>query len=518
MDAVTFITEPLLDPDFVQFENHIQVWAKLAQKFDVSVASPSISEPVRKELKAQGIRPLDGGRSYMRPRHSRDEIPSFAQSWAQDSILRSNGRTMRRLLEGRRDFVVNISMTTAYPSDIWYVQSPPLGLDAMSRGVDGWLSLAFTVGRGPVELIDSHHLNRSARLASRIYSSTHWVGQYYRQRGMPLRGVLPNYYNSDLAPSTENPSRNYLLGYLGKETDSSALKLIMESGLPLKLFGSKSPGFVRKLTSRNRPANVEVLGRVSWTELRDLYSNAAFTVFPFTDEPFGLVPLESMACGTPVLTYDTQGPSETVIDGRTGWLVSSAADLLAQAKRLFHNGYPPWMATACVERARRFSVDRIARAWEELLRAALNDEEDPPSMESLDFVVGSHAFATRKEPPAPIVGHREGTRPVVVDWQATGHSVALAPGHSHVVGSPDSGFPSTINILRPEGPVDSPASPTHPTDQTGRVLTLGGEPPSSPIRAAETGRWNGEGPTANVQRGFRSPESSLPQAEPSMAE
>ncbi len=49
-------------------------------------------------------------------------------------------------------------------------------------------------------------------------------------------------------------------------------------------------------------------GRVSDDELARLYANAKFTVFPFIHEPFGYVPVESMACGTPpVLTYDKQG-------------------------------------------------------------------------------------------------------------------------------------------------------------------------------------------------------------------
>jgi len=43
-------------------------------------------------------------------------------------------------------------------------------------------------------------------------------------------------------------------------------------------------------------------------ELIDLYSNALFTLFTFTHELFGYVLVESMACGTSVLTYNRQGP------------------------------------------------------------------------------------------------------------------------------------------------------------------------------------------------------------------
>ena len=71
---------------------------------------------------------------------------------------------------------------------------------------------------------------------------------------------------------------------------------------------------------------LEFLGKVSPKELVDLCSNALSTIFPFTNETFGYFPLESMACGTPVLTHDFQGPSEHVVNAHTGWLVHTDLD------------------------------------------------------------------------------------------------------------------------------------------------------------------------------------------------
>jgi uncharacterized membrane protein len=112
----------------------------------------------------------------------------------------------------------------------------------------------------------------------------------------------------------------------------------------------------------------EVLGYVSDDELVDLYSNALFTLFPFTEEPFGYVPVESIACGTPVLTYNKQGPSETVDHGVTGWLANSDEELADLAVRIWKEGYPNWMRSRSREKALQFDVKTIADQWIEILK------------------------------------------------------------------------------------------------------------------------------------------------------
>ena len=56
-------------------------------------------------------------------------------------------------------------------------------------------------------------------------------------------------------------------------------------------------------------------------QLAKIYSESFATVCPAREEPFGLVPLESMACETPVLAVDEGGYKETVVDGVTGFLL-----------------------------------------------------------------------------------------------------------------------------------------------------------------------------------------------------
>lgn len=106
--------------------------------------------------------------------------------------------------------------------------------------------------------------------------------------------------------------------------------------MKVKAFGSKAP-YIPKCLLKH--PNIEFLGRVSDEELIDLYSNVLFTLFTFTHEPFGYVPVESMACGTPVLTYNRQGPRESVIDGTTSWLANSDEELVGLALKMWREGY-----------------------------------------------------------------------------------------------------------------------------------------------------------------------------------
>lgn len=70
---------------------------------------------------------------------------------------------------------------------------------------------------------------------------------------------------------------------------------------------------------------------LSEVELRRAYREAVVTLCLARREPFGMVPLESMACGTPVIAVDEGGYQETVVDGETGWLVERSVDALLVA-------------------------------------------------------------------------------------------------------------------------------------------------------------------------------------------
>jgi glycosyltransferase involved in cell wall biosynthesis len=77
--------------------------------------------------------------------------------------------------------------------------------------------------------------------------------------------------------------------------------------------------------------DLQVMGNVSDSQLVELYNRARVTLYAPVREPFGLVPLESMACETPVVAVSEGGIRETVQDGENGLLTERDPEAFASA-------------------------------------------------------------------------------------------------------------------------------------------------------------------------------------------
>jgi glycosyltransferase involved in cell wall biosynthesis len=137
-------------------------------------------------------------------------------------------------------------------------------------------------------------------------------------------------------------------------------------GVPLKVVGS-GPDLARLQGLGG--ASVEFLGHVDDASLRDLYRHARALVLP-AEEDFGIAPVESLACGRPVVALGRGGALETIENGRTGQLVSDqTAEAFADAMHgVMTQVYDP----ADVRRqALPFGVDRFEIAFRALVADAL---------------------------------------------------------------------------------------------------------------------------------------------------
>jgi glycosyltransferase involved in cell wall biosynthesis len=123
-------------------------------------------------------------------------------------------------------------------------------------------------------------------------------------------------------------------------------------GLPLKIVGTGSE--MEQLREMAGP-NIEFLGRAPDRELGELYSRCLALLFP-QEEDFGIVPLEAMAAGRPVIAYGGGGALETVVEGKTGvFFDRQDAQSVVEAVRGFDPGrFEPERAR---EQALKFDVD-----------------------------------------------------------------------------------------------------------------------------------------------------------------
>jgi glycosyltransferase involved in cell wall biosynthesis len=123
-------------------------------------------------------------------------------------------------------------------------------------------------------------------------------------------------------------------------------------------------------------ADVEVRQGLSTVAKAELLARADATLFPIRwNEPFGLVMVESMACGTPVVAYRRGAASEVIVDGQTGYLVEPE-DLDAFAAAVDRvGGISPEACRAHVERSfsSRSMVDGYANIYDVLVADDADD-------------------------------------------------------------------------------------------------------------------------------------------------
>jgi glycosyltransferase involved in cell wall biosynthesis len=178
-----------------------------------------------------------------------------------------------------------------------------------------------------------------------------------------------------LRPSYEPGSYLAFLGRLTKEKGpETSIRLAKAAGLPLRMAAKIPRSETRYYKERLQPMidneQIRLVGELNDGGKGDLLRGATALLFPIDwPEPFGLVMIEAMACGTPVVAFRRGSVPEVIDDGVTGFIVDTEEQALGALERI--EGLDRRRVRARFEErfgARRMAQDYL-RLYERLLRA-----------------------------------------------------------------------------------------------------------------------------------------------------
>ena len=133
------------------------------------------------------------------------------------------------------------------------------------------------------------------------------------------------------------------LAFLGRVSPEKgpirAIEIARAAGIPLKVAAKVDPHdeayFHRRVEQLLHDPLIDFVGEIGESDKSEFLGNAQALLFPIDwPEPFGLVLIEAMACGTPIIAFNCGAVREIVDDGITGFVVNSAEEAIAAIPRL----------------------------------------------------------------------------------------------------------------------------------------------------------------------------------------
>jgi glycosyltransferase involved in cell wall biosynthesis len=191
-------------------------------------------------------------------------------------------------------------------------------------------SVLHTV-HGPLDASEPQEVyGRIARVAPDVGLISISENQRRPMPDLPWAATIPNAIDLSIYPC--KPHLGEYLLFLGRMSPDKgahrAIAVAMELGIPLKIAGKraevKERQYFAEFVEPHIGHGVEYLGEVTHGQKVELLQDARATLFPIEwEEPFGLVMIESMACGTPVIATRHGAVPEVIEDGVSGIIVDN---------------------------------------------------------------------------------------------------------------------------------------------------------------------------------------------------
>ena len=226
--------------------------------------------------------------------------------------------------------------------------------------------------------------NESKMLYRRI-ARRHWfvaISESQRSMGpanLRWAGVVYNGIPTDRYALQVDDKEEFLL-FLGRADEEKAPHLAIEAArragrrlvMCVTIKNDRERNYWAEQVEPLLDDDVEVRGECDQDQKADLLARARALLFPIQwPEPFGLVMTEAMACGTPVIAWRNGSVPEVVVDGETGFIVSSVEEMATAIDRVHE--LDPLTMRARVEQ--QFSADAMVAGYEDIYRKVLAHED-----------------------------------------------------------------------------------------------------------------------------------------------
>src|SRR5680860_114959 len=163
-----------------------------------------------------------------------------------------------------------------------------------------------------------------------------------QRKGMPDLNYVKTVYNGlDLNNFQFQEKQGNYLAFLGRYSKEkgidTAVQVALKSGEKLKMAGNiwGRGLYDEKVKPFLKKGKIEDVGFLSRNKLSDFLGSAKALLFPINwEEPFGLVMIEAMACGTPVIAFSRGSVSEVVKHGKTGFIVENEKEMVKAIKNI----------------------------------------------------------------------------------------------------------------------------------------------------------------------------------------
>lgn len=243
-------------------------------------------------------------------------------------------------------------------------------------------ALAFSrfVDRSMVLTLHGPHDAKLSELYS-FFPDVHYVcisNAQCQQESMPVMHTV--HHGIDLSQYQLVESKQQYLSFIGRiaplKGTHIAIDVAKRTGIPLRIAGDVQPVnrdyFERKIKPEIDGKLVEYIGLADLATKNELLGNSMAMLFPIQwNEPFGLVMVEAMACGTPVLAMPGGSVPEVVSPGVSGYICRSVLDMAKHARNI---GLDPAVVRRYVEE--NFSISRMAKEYVRVYERALDEREN----------------------------------------------------------------------------------------------------------------------------------------------